>query len=140
MEDRENILLSQLKCYYDRPLRRTLVRSFIIQQDLTLLSLSKGEGRCFITNPNFLTTISTISLYSTFSETPINIGVAEKRGLCADGPDENRDREEAFSFHPKQWRSFLSFQHVDHFIYILFPCFFSFQIVEIAVNFLLPGW
>jgi hypothetical protein len=65
---------------------------FAAQQGLTLLSLSKKEGRCCITNPSFITTItcpayagSTSYLYPSFSGIPINIGIVEKRGLCSDG-------------------------------------------------------
>jgi hypothetical protein len=86
MKDRENIFIEPAA---------VLLSSFLASHTsgfCSLLSKTSSsypspfrEGQCCITNPNFITTISAISLYSTFSETPINIGVVEKRGLCLDG-------------------------------------------------------
>jgi hypothetical protein len=62
---------------------RTLHRSVRLSSGLILLSFSFREGRCCNAKPNIISTTSTLYLYSTFSKTPIDCGVFEKRGLCA---------------------------------------------------------
>jgi hypothetical protein len=58
---------------------------FVTQPTSSSHPSPRGEGRCCIANTNFVTTTSTLYLYSSFSGTPIIIGISEKRGLCVGG-------------------------------------------------------
>ena len=89
-------LFNRLKCYYHRlsPPLAGLFRVLSATQQTSSSYpclpagrlLLKGEGRCCITNSNYITTTSTSVLYSPLSEIPITIIIYDRRGLCLDDP------------------------------------------------------
>ena len=79
---RDALLLSSPVASHSSGFCSLLSKPHLLTRPHLSFSSPKEKRRCCITTPNFITTTSTLYLYSTLSMIPVFIGFFEKRGLC----------------------------------------------------------